>query len=402
MKTKDSSARRTRINKIIESTNGGLVVFTGYNQMQYSADMAAPFLQEGNFWWTTGIDAPGWRVIIDGVRKKVTLVRPDLSEIQKLFDGGLSDESALQSSDADEIIRAADFESYIRSLQRTHSAVYTITTAPSYDFVVNPAQHDLRAMLGRVFPSVLDCSTVMASLRAIKTEDEIIVMKQAAKLTTQAFSHIAQNFANYHYEYEIEADFTHIFRRQNAQHAYEPIVAADKNATILHYTMNNAKIKKNAMILIDVGARVNGYVADVTRTYAVSPTFRQKQVHHAVETAQRRIIKTIAPHVSLVEYQTKVDEIMKDALEGLGLLKDRLDSETYRKYFPHAISHGLGVDVHDSLGRPKMFLPGMVITVEPGIYISEEGIGVRIEDDILVTETGHHNLTSAISTSLLT
>jgi len=152
------------------------------------------------------------------------------------------------------------------------------------------------------------------------------------------------------------------------------------------------------MVLIDAGAKVGGYAADITRTYAIGrPSDREIEVHAAVETAHKAIIDLIKPGFGMKDYHFQSDEIMKKALKSLGLLNAPAD---YRKYFPHAVSHGLGIDVHDSLGGFETFQPGMVLTVEPGIYIPEEGIGVRIEDDILVTEEGNRNLSAALPTSL--
>ena len=146
------------------------------------------------------------------------------------------------------------------------------------------------------------------------------------------------------------------------------------------------------------GARVGGYAADITRTYAIgTPSQREKDVHAEVEKAHRAIIDLIKPGASIKQYSASVDEIMKQALQNLNLFNTPDD---YRRYFPHAVSHGLGIDVHDSLGGFETFLPGMVLTVEPGVYIPEEGIGVRIEDDILVTEDGNRNLSAALPTSL--
>lgn len=164
---------------------------------------------------------------------------------------------------------------------------------------------------------------------------------------------------------------------------------------------NDGDITPDGLLLIDAGALDGEYAADITRTYAMGvPTNRQRQVHAAVEEAHRLIIELIKPGVALKSYLASVDEIMKNALIQVELLKDRNDDDTYRKYFPHAISHGLGIDVHESLGGYKEFMPGMVLTVEPGIYIPEEGIGIRIEDDILVTKTGNENLSRALPTSL--
>ena len=164
---------------------------------------------------------------------------------------------------------------------------------------------------------------------------------------------------------------------------------------------NDDKLRPRELLLLDIGARVDGYAADITRTYAVGePTKRQIEVHEAVETAQKEIIGLLQPNLSVEQYQKDVDRVMSKALQSLGLMHGVDDEKNYRKYFPHAVSHGLGVDVHDSLGGPRMLVPGMVLTVEPGIYIPEEKIGVRIEDNILITEKGHVNLSARLSSSL--
>ena len=151
---------------------------------------------------------------------------------------------------------------------------------------------------------------------------------------------------------------------------------------------------------MDIGARHHGYAADITRTYAYGkPTKRQQSVHATVQAAQTEIISLLEPGLSVETYQTKVDAIMKRALMDLKLITDEKD-EKYHKYFPHAISHGLGIDVHDALGKPRVLQPGMVLTVEPGIYIPEAGIGVRIEDDIVITDTGHRNMSGKLSAYL--
>ena len=388
------------IQRFIDVIDGGLAVFSAYDQVQMSGDMAAPFLQEANFWWLTQVTEPGWKVIIDGARRNVVLVRPEIDEIHRIFDGESSDEALIAQSGAHEIILYKDFEKYLTRLSKVHSVVHTYVDKSDYGFVHNPAQRELHSVLSRMFASVQDCGGRLASLRARKDANEIAVMKQAAKLTCAAFAEVRNRLPQYVHEYEVEADFTQYFRKHNATHAYEPIVASGENAVTLHYTKNSDKLAKNRLVLIDIGARVNGYCADITRTYGIRPTKRQRAVHAAVEAAHHRIIELIQPNLAIAEYMHAVDEIMKDALCELNLLEARSDDTTYRRYFPHSVSHGLGVDVHDSLGKPQFLQPGMVLTVEPGIYIAEEGIGVRIEDDILVTETGHLNLTAGLSTSL--
>ena len=255
-------------------------------------------------------------------------------------------------------------------------------------------------MLKRIFDSVQYCDLLVNELKAIKQPEELARMRAAAKLTCSAFADVRAKLDELKTEAEVEAEFTYRFHRVGAKHAYEPIVAGGANACTLHYRVNKDKLRSRDMVLIDIGARTDGYSADVTRTYCLHPTKRQKAVHAAVESAHKSIIALLAPGLPIAEYIDAVDAIMKQALHSLGLLDDVNDAEMYRKYFPHAISHGLGIDPHDSLGRPRYFETGMVLTVEPGIYIPEEGIGVRLEDDILITPTGHENLSAALPTSL--
>lgn len=386
--------------RFFEASEGALVVLTAYDAMQQSGDMQAPFVQESSFWWLTGIEEPGWKVILDGTRRHVTLVRPVRSDVDIIFNGQGDDDRMSAISGISDIITEKDFEKQLRHLHRHHAVVQTLQDKNSYDFVANPAQHNLQTVLRRHFDSVGDCGNVLRSLRAIKQPAEIARMRHAIAMTAKAFSEVRANLAHFKTEYQVEAEFTYRFRKQNAQHAYEPIVASGGHACTLHYIENAGEYRAREMVLIDIGARIEGYCADITRTYCVNPTKRQREVHASVERAQQQIIAMIEPGLLIADYLRNTDMIMKRALSDIGLLNDTADTETYRTYFPHAISHGLGVDTHDSLGAPRYFQPGMVLTVEPGIYIPEEGIGVRIEDDILVTKDGHENLSAQLPTAL--
>jgi Xaa-Pro aminopeptidase len=373
--------------------------------MQRGNDMPFAFEQEANFWWLSGIEVADWWVIIDGTRGKCWLAAPKLSTSRETFDGSLAPDQALKISGADEVVSHDEAASLLRTLAKKHSMVYTLGDQPYaeyFEFTLNPAPKKMHEMLERTFNAVHDCRKELSKLRAIKQPEEITRMKKAINNTVDAFEQVKSQLAEMKYEYEVEAAFTHYFRSCGmAGHAYDPIVAAGKNACTLHYMQNNAKLKKRELLLLDIGARSGGYAADITRTYALGEsTKRQKEIHAAVYAAQAEIIKLIQPGLSTEQYQRSVDEIMVKNLLTLGLMKSRDDEKAYRKYFPHAISHGLGVDVHDSLGAPRLLQAGMVLTVEPGIYVAEEGIGVRIEDDILVTENGHTNLSGRLSTEL--
>jgi Xaa-Pro aminopeptidase len=391
--------------RLIEKLNGGIIILGAYAGMQRSNDMAYDFEQEANFWWLTGIEAADWRLIIDGTRGKAWLVAPVLSDAHMVFDGALSPEVAIKVSGVDGVLSQEEAASKLRELAKKHSVVYTLGDPPHaeyLDFTLNPAPKKLHEQLERTFNSVHDCRKELAQLRALKQPEEIARIKKAINLTVDAFKHVRELLDGMTHEYEVEAEFTHYFRSRGAKgHAYDPIVATGKNACTLHYTQNDAKLKKRDLLLLDIGARRNGYAADITRTYIYGePTKRAQAVHSAVVAAQKEIIALLEPNLLLEEYRRTVDAVMTDTLLSLGLMHDKHDETAYRKYFPHAVSHGLGVDVHDSMGGPRFLQPGMVLTVEPGIYIPEEGIGVRIEDNILITDTGRNNLSSHLSTDL--
>lgn len=389
----------------MNATQGGIAVISAYTQMQRGNDAAFGFEQEANFWWLTGIVSPDWWVIIDGQRSKSWLVAPDISQAHQIFDGSLSIDEAKLISGVSGVLSQDEAMAMLRDLAKRHSVVYTLGDYPHaehFNFIVNPALKKLWNILERIFSDVQDCRIDIAKLRAIKEPVEITEIKKAIKLTIDGFNNVRNILPNLRYEYEIEAEFTYHFKKAGSLgHAYDPIVASGMNACTLHYGANSSRLKKGSIVLLDIGARAGGYAADISRSYSYGqPSKRQQDVHAAVQSSHRKIISLIKPGLSLREYDASVNDIMKASLIGLGLLQSPSDDETYRRYFPHAVSHGLGVDVHDSLGRYEEFMPGMVLTVEPGIYIPEEGIGVRIEDNILVTGQGHVNLSKALSTGL--
>jgi Xaa-Pro aminopeptidase len=389
-------------NALVNSTSGGVIVLSAYTRLQRSNDAAFKFVQESNFWYLCGIDEPDWTLIIDGSQDKSWLVMPQVSDIHMIFDGGLSADYAKQISGVDRVITSDEANVLLQQIAKRHSMVNTISV-PSYadhfNFYLNPAIMKNWRALERKFSKVHDIQKDIAKMRAIKQPEELHAIQHAVDITKAAFNEVYQHFKDYKFEYEIESAFGQVMRRNGANgHAYDPIIAAGNNACTLHYAKNHSKLSSRQLVLMDVGASYGGYAADISRTYAHgAATKRQKEVHEAVRNAHYRIIELIAPGVSVQGYQELVDKIMTEALDSI-----RLDSSEkgLRRYFPHAISHGLGIDVHDSLGAPKYFAENMVLTVEPGIYIPEENIGVRIEDDILVTKQGSKNMSGSLSTEL--
>jgi Xaa-Pro aminopeptidase len=242
-------------------------------------------------------------------------------------------------------------------------------------------------------------------LRAIKSAHELKVMQQACDITEKGFRRILEFVKPGVMEFEIEAEYLHEFVRNRSRgFAYEPIVASGGNACVLHYIDNSMACKEGDVLLMDVGAEYGNYNADMSRSIPVSGRFtdRQKQVYNAVLRVQREAFKLLSPGNKVREYQQEVEKIMESELIGLGLL-DKKDVEQQdpkqpllKKYFMHGTSHHLGLAVHDVGNVYREFEPGMVFTVEPGIYIREENLGIRLENNVVIQEDGIHDMMSNI------
>lgn len=398
----DSTFHTGNRNALSRELEGGIVVVTAYAALQRSNDSAHKFTQESNFWYLCGINEPDWKLIIEYSTGSSWLVAPSLSEIQRVFEGGLSASEAIAISGVTKVLTQDESTALLNQLAKKHTVVNTVGTPPyaeHFNFSLNPAILQNYRMLERTFQNVQDCRLNIAKLRAIKQPVELNCMQKAIDVTMSAFEVISNSMGTFKSESQIEAEITYQIRKKGADgHAYDPIIAAGGHACTLHYSKNSANIPKRQLVLMDVGAEYNHYAADITRTYIKGdPTKRQMQVHLAVEKAHHEIISLLEPMLSVEHYQRSADSIMTQALAEINL---PTDEASLRHYFPHAISHGLGIDVHDSLGAPKYFQENMVLTVEPGIYIPEEKIGVRIEDDILITKNGHKNLSGSLSTGL--
>lgn len=379
---------------------GQLIIISAHTTLQRVNDTTYPFEQDSHFYYLTGIVSPDWLLVMDTASGEEWLIAPDIPEIVRVFDGSLSAEDATSTSGVRQVLSAKEGRLLLQKLRNTHRIVRTVLDPPKRrgSAVPNPARGRLVSRLKKLGFGIDDIRSDITKLRAIKQTVEVETMRRTATVTVDAFEQVKRALPMLSTEYGLQAEFDYAFKKAGCSHAYDPIVASGPRACTLHYIANNHDLPQNGLVVIDIGAKVDGYCADVTRTYAIGqPSERETAVHAAVERAHRDSIALLRPGLAVEDYQKAVDEIMQRELTALGLLKTPSD---YRRYFPHAISHGLGIDVHDSLGGPTHLEEGMVLTVEPGIYIPEEGIGVRIEDDILITRSGNENLTGHLSTSL--
>lgn len=242
---------------------------------------------------------------------------------------------------------------------------------------------------------------VLAELRMVKEPEEIQQIEKALEITKQGFLRLCDKIRPGINEYELEAHLTHEFLMNRSRgHAFPPIMASGKNACVLHYVTNNEACQHGDLILMDFGAEYANYNADITRVLPVNGTFnkRQKEVYQAVLNVFHFAKSRLIPGNTMENLRNEVGQQMEKELINLGLLdqhevdNQQPEAPLYRKYFPHGVSHSLGLDVHDVGSRYVTFKPGMVFTCEPGIYIPEEGLGIRLENDILITAEGNRDL----------
>lgn len=360
--------------------------------VQRGADSSYTFSQDANFWYLTGINEPDIILVMEPDREY--LIVPIREGVRVTFDGQI-DQTEISS-----ICGISDIENEVSGWKRfdyvlkKSKSLATLAPAPAYieqyGMYSNPARARFIERINRHVEDleISDIRGILAKLRMIKQPSELKAIVQAINITNETIKEVL-NKRDYKYEYEIEADITRGFRFRGALgHAFEPIVAGGERACTLHNISNSSRLSPDELTLLDVGASVNNYAADITRIYLVSqPSTRQKEIIDAVYECQQYAISLLKPGILLKNYERKVVKFLGSKLKQLGLI-DSLNEEAIRKYYPHATSHFLGLNVHDVGDYSLPLQPGVVMTVEPGIYIEEESIGVRIEDDILITENG--------------
>jgi Xaa-Pro aminopeptidase len=383
-----------------------LIVVTANGLLQRSGDTTFPFRQDSNFWYLTGIDEPDIILVME--KDNEYLIVPAREAAREAFDGALDQQTFTSQSGITEILGEDNGWDRLSKALQLSGAVATPASSDGYiarhGFYTNPARARLLTRMRQACPQ-LACSDIrpqLARLRMVKQKPELTAIRQAIDITVSTLDRIAsKGLESFQHEYEVEAEITKGLRSQGASgHGYEPIVAGGLNACTLHYIANSAPLSTGQLLLIDAGAAVHNYSADITRTYALGePTERQQAVHAAVLDIQRFALKQLKPGITIKENEKLVEQYMGDKLMELKLIHKN-EPKLVRRYYPHSTSHYLGLDVHDAGDYERPLEPGMVLTVEPGIYIPEEGIGVRIEDDIVITTSGNEVLSEGLPRSL--
>ncbi len=398
---------------VSEMKAGSLAIFNSNDEMPSNGDALYKFLQNSDLLWLTGIEQEDSMLILfpgnpdPKYREVLVLVRPN--ELKEKWDGKrLRAEKATALSGIKTIVWLDALEALLQPMIHLADHIYLNSNEndrKSSSIETRDYRYAKEIMQRYPLHKYERSARILKKLRAVKTQDEIEVVKQAIDITDKTFRRVLQFIEPGVMEYEIEAEIVHGFLSNRARgEAYGSIIATGDNARILHYVSNTAECKDGELILMDFGASYGNYAADLSRTVPVNGKFtaRQKEVYNACLHLHNYAKGILKPGISIIDYTEKVgDEATKQFIK-IGLLKkadvknEDKENKAYRKYLYHGISHHLGVDVHDLGTRTEHLEEGMLLTIEPGIYIEDEKMGVRIENNVWLTKNGNKDLMKRI------
>lgn len=394
-----------------------LAIFHSNDLMPRSGDTTFPFRQNAGLLYLSGIDQEETVLILfpDCVREKFRelLLIKRTSDHIAIWDGKkLSKEEATELSGIEKILFLDESDAILKELIHLSDGVYVNTNEHEKNFSEIPTRDvRLAKKMRDKFPihPFHRSQPILKKLMMVKSPLEIAAIKKSIGITERAFRRACNFIEPGVWEFQVEAEITHEFLMNRCTaHSYEPIIAGGKNACVLHYISNEKQLREGDVVLMDFGAEHANYASDLTRCVPVSGQFspRQAAVYEAVLRVMKEAISLLVPGATLEDYNEQVGKIMSSELRGLGLLTQKdiddapEDKPAYKKYFMHGTAHHLGLDVHDLNNRYDPFQAGMVFTCEPGIYIPEEGLGIRLEDNILITDNGPVNLFANIPIEL--
>ncbi|MEN9382739.1 MAG: hypothetical protein RI940_1622 [Bacteroidota bacterium] len=386
-----------------------IAIFVSNDEFPSNGDALHDFKQNSDLFWLSGIEQEGTMVILfpdnpdPKYREVLVLVRPQ--ELKEIWDGKrLRANEATAISGMTTIVWEDVLDGMLQQWIHLADAIYLDSNENDRkNNLVRTNEYRFIDEMKSRYPlhTFYRAAKILKDLRSIKTKEEVVVIQKAIDITEVAFRRLLKFIKPGVFEHEIEAEIYHSFLSQRATGvAYHSILASGDNARTLHYTSNNNVCKDGELILMDFGAAYGGYNADLTRTVPVNGKFtkRQKEVYNACLHLHDYAKSILKPGISILKYTDKVgDEATKQFLK-IGLLSktdiknEDKNNPAYRKYLYHGISHHLGIDVHDLGTRTEPIQAGMVFTVEPGIYIKEEAMGVRIENNVWITKTGNQDL----------
>jgi len=385
--------------------SNAMAIFNSNDIYPISADSTLPFAQHRDIFYLSGVDQEESILIVfpdapKDSHKEILFLKETNAHIAVWEGEKLTKEKAFETSGIKTVYWLQDLEKVLFELMTQAESVY-LNTNEHYRASIETETREARFIkkIKKDYPvhTYLRSQPILQRLRSIKESEEIDLIQKACDITNKGFRRILKSTKPGVWEYELEADFAHEFLRNRADgFAYTPIIASGYNANVLHYIENNQKCKAGDVILMDVGAAYANYSSDMTRCVPVSGKFtdRQKEVYNAVLRVKNAAAKMLVPGTIWADYHVEVGKLMTKELIGLGLITDEdianedKDWPAYKKYFMHGTSHHMGLDTHDYGILTEPMEANMVFTVEPGIYIPDENLGIRLEDDYVIQERG--------------
>ncbi|MFB9056034.1 aminopeptidase P N-terminal domain-containing protein [Mariniflexile ostreae] len=382
-----------------------LAVFNSNDIYPTGADSTMPFEQHRDIFYLSGVDQEESVLVLfpdcpNEKHREILFLKETNAHIAIWEGEKLTKEKAFETSGIKTVYWLTDMNKVFHEIMSQCDTVF-INTNEHYRANIETETREDRFVkwLKKTYPAhaVAKSNPILQRLRAVKNPLEIDLIQQACDITEKGFRRILDFVKPNVWEYEIEAEFIHEFiKNRSRKFAYTPIIASGNNANVLHYVENNKQCKAGDLILMDLAAEYANYSSDMTRTIPVSGRFseRQKEVYNAVNRVKKEAAKMLVPGNDLPTYHAEVGKIMTSELLGLNLLdkadvqNENPDWPAYKKYFMHGTSHHLGLDTHDYGIITEPMQANMVFTIEPAIYIPQEGFGIRLEDDVVVQETG--------------
>ncbi|MDY0116296.1 MAG: aminopeptidase P N-terminal domain-containing protein [Sulfurimonadaceae bacterium] len=412
IKEKEYKKRRVIIGKKLSKNSVAVVFSSEYKQRSNDTDF--PYRQDSNFYYLTGFKEDNSALVFIKKSKQVRtylFVEPK-DPTKELWNGKrLGVKKAKKRMDFDGIKTIEGYETFIKEHMKEKKTLYC-------DF---KAETQKSAQLQRVaiqIPSHTNIAPLIEEMRLLKSKSEINLIQQSIAIAKEAHHKAMRYGKNADYEYKLQAKIEYIFKNHGAYNdAYTSIVAGGNNANTLHYIRNDKPLQKGSLVLIDAGCEYQYYASDITRTFPIGTGFSkaQKELYELVLSTQKKVIDMIRPGVLRSDLQKEACKLLTHGMCRLGILQGKpkklIKNESYKKYYPHGIGHWLGIDVHDMApykdenNKEIALGAGMVLTIEPGIYCEQKdmkipkkyrGIGIRIEDNILVTKEGYKNLSKEI------
>ena len=410
---------RNRANFAAQLPPKSVSVFTANEPMPRNGDEFYPFRQQSDFFYLTGINEENAYLLIapdypiEDLRE-ILFIEP-YDEVKATWQGEMLDNAKATELSGVKTVKGSDaFWSFMNDIALSGYADTIFLNSyeyPKYECAVETIQKRFVKQVKERYPmhNYGRTAPILNALRMIKSEDEIAITRQACDITAKAFRRCLETVKPGMNEYEVQAEIEYIFKKNNASgHAYAPIIAGGKNACCLHYCKNQSQLNDGDLILFDIGCELKNYSSDLSRTIPINGKFteRQKDCYNAVLLVMKEITKLYRPGGTINEINETTYKLMEQEMIKLGLFtaedvkNQNPDKPLYKKYLMHGMSHHIGLDVHDSIDKFKPFAPGMILTCEPGLYIREEGIGIRIENDLLITDGEPINLFEGLPTEI--